>query len=288
MKRFFVIILLCAVIGEISAQQNERDTATLVDRAAGLAEYMLDLVTWEKERYIFSIYPMAGYSPRTGAEIGLMPVLRILPKKQSDSPYFRPTTIAPSFQVSTTGMYELQFDVVAFSSRQFYVISRMQYLFLPDSFYGLDNGDKEPPYSDYELNHFGFRGDFLKGWKDKYFIGVRSDINYNENNNITGDLLHPGILGYAGGWANGMGPVLTFDNRDDLLYPTRGWYVSASTMWYTDKLGSDYDFNTLEFDVRHYLSLRADKSIVAFQGYMNLTYGDVPFFKGLSWVGSGC
>jgi len=288
MKYFFKIILVGALSFKavLSFGQAPADSLNqnLLEQAAGLAEEVLDLVTWEKGRHTVSVFPMAGYSPRTGYEIGIMPVWRIQPAGVVTSSYHRPTTIAPAFQMSSKGMYEVQLDAVVFTRRQWFFISRMKYLFLPDTFFGLGNQKKEEPYSEYELNRFSLHADILKGWNEKVFMGLRADFNQAENNDIQGDVLNPSIPGYGGGWANGLGPTLAFDTRNDLLYPSSGWFVVASALWFEDWMGSDYRFQLSSLDIRKFISVKGDKSIVGLQGYISHSNGDVPFFK-LPFIG---
>lgn len=284
LKNLLIVALSCRAVLSFGQAAAEKKQPNLLEQAAGLAEDMLDLVTWEKGRHAISVYPMAGYSPRTGLEFGIMPVWRIQPSEQITSQYHRPTTIAPAFQMSTKGMFEVQLDAVVFTKQQWFFISKMQYLYLPDTFFGLGNGVKEKPYSEYELNRFSLNADLLKGWNEKWFAGLRLDCNRVENDGIEGDLLNPDISGYAGGWANGVGPTLAYDTRDDLLYPTSGWFASASALWFEDWMGSDYRFQLSMVDIRRFISINKDKSILGFQGYFSHSNGGVPFFK-LPYIG---
>ncbi|WP_439182343.1 BamA/TamA family outer membrane protein [Carboxylicivirga taeanensis] len=281
------VVMLLVFSGGIRAQEevkSDSSSQTLVEQAAVLVEEVIDMVTIERGRNTFSFYPMAGYSPRTGFELGLMPVWRIRPKQSAASPYYRPSTIAPSIKVSTKGMYDLELDAMIFTSSRWMFISKFQYLFLPDEFYGIGNYTKEPPYSTYDINRFAFNTDILKGISESLFLGLRLDVNYDRYSNYKGELLNPSVLGYEGGWANGIGPGMALDNRDDQLYPTKGWFIIFSGTAYNDFTGSDYRFVAANLDVRKFCSFNSDKSILALQAVMNSTFGDVPFYK-LSSIG---
>ncbi|TRX65977.1 BamA/TamA family outer membrane protein [Carboxylicivirga sp. M1479] len=287
MQKILFIVLCLACIAPLHAQEpavSDTTDNTFVEKAAVLVEDVIDLVTIEKGRSTISLYPMAGYSPRTGFEIGVMPVWRIKPKNIDENRFYRPTTIAPSITIATKGMYEVEFDVLAFTSNRWMFISKFQYLYLPDEFYGIGNQQKEPPFSQFDINRFAFSSDVLKGINDSWFIGLRFDINYDEFSNFEGDLLNPSVLGYAGGWVNGIGPGMAFDNRDDQLYPTKGWFVIFSAAAYDSFMGSDYQFGSASLDARKFISLNEDKSILGFQAVVNARVGDVPFYK-LSSIG---
>ncbi|MCU4166272.1 BamA/TamA family outer membrane protein [Carboxylicivirga caseinilyticus] len=256
--------------------QNDTVKTNLLEWGVGLAEEVLDAVTWEKGRHVVSVYPAAGYSPRTGIEIGVMPVWRIgsLNKEMN-----RPTTLASSFQVSTKGMYEVKLDLISYWRNNWSLSSKLQYLFLHDEFFGIGNGIKAEPFTQYDLNSFVFTSDIAKGLNDQFFIGLRLDFNSNRHDNIEGGLLNELISGYKGGWANGIGPVFIFDNRNDVLYPEKGWLITGSTLFYNNYLGSDFDFNLSLIDIRRYFPILKENNILAAQLVLNSSSGNVPFYK---------
>ncbi len=281
------VLFALVLINTTVAQNTEKKDSLNVAEDNGvvnLIEDMIDLVSFEKNRHSLTIYPMAGYSPRQGFHIGVMPVWRIKPNEAFKCEYYRPTTFAPAVKVSTTGMYELELDANVFTRNRWMFISKFQYLFLPDEYYGIGNHVKSPPYSEFETNRFAFKSDILKGINSRWFAGVRLDINNDELSNIKGDLLTPDVLGYNGGWVNGIGPGLAFDNRNDQLYPSRGWFVIFSSAYYSSIFGSDYNFTSATLDVRKYLDLKGKESILAFQAYLSGAEGDIPFYK-MSFLG---
>lgn len=281
MRKFLVTIIIIALVSfpKIRAQEDTDSVKSgYVNKIAGFAEEVIDMVTFEKGRRTLSFYPLAGYSPRTGFEVGIMPVLRIKPKKRVNNKYYRPTTIAASAEISTKGMYELDLDVLAFTKKRWMFITKFQYLFLPDEFYGIGNMKKTPPFTNYDINRFLLKSDILKGLSDRLFVGFRLDFNYDDFSNIEGDLLNHTVVGYNGGWANGIGPGFAFDSRDDQLYPSKGWFVLFSTAVYGEFIKSDYNFTSSTLDIRKFISLKGDKSIIGFQGAVRARTGDVPFY----------
>jgi len=278
------IILLCFTTNAQHVVNKDTTNSSLTDKAVGLVEGAIDLVTFEKGRHNLTIYPMAGYSPRQGLHIGVMPVWRIKPNEDISSDYYRPTTIAPSLKVSTSGMYEVELDFLGFTRNRWMFISKFQYLYLPDKYYGIGNQVKEPPFSHFDIHRFSLKSDVLKGINEKWFVGLRLDLNYNSFANISGELLTPDVVGYNGGWANGIGPGFAYDTRDNQLYPSSGWFVNCSSVIYGSFMGSAYDFTSTTLDVRKYVSLNKDKSILGFQAYVSGADGEVPFYK-MSFLG---
>lgn len=283
MRYIFIlfIILYCGVVEKGLKAQASIETDSLsrniLTRGADLAEDMLDIVTVEKGRHVFSVYPAMGYSPRTGLELGIMPVWRI---QAVDGRVKHPTTLSTSLQFSLKGMYNVKLDLRAFLAKNWLLWSMVQYTFLPDVFYGLGNAAKQEPFSHYDLNSLTWSIDLAKGIGEKWYLGARIDINTNQHDNISGELLNESIDGYEGGWANGIGPMLVFDSRDDVLYPTKGSLLMVSHLFYN----GDFKFSSSSFDFRKYFTIVEDKSVLAWQAVFKATNGTVPFYK-LSSIG---
>jgi len=75
---------------------------------------------------------------------------------------------------------------------------------------------------------------------------------------------------------SGIGITVTWDSRDNNLYPTSGSYHQFSASSYESFLGSDYKYNSYLLDVRHYRPVFS-KHILAFQGVVGINTGNPPF-----------
>jgi len=94
-----------------------------------------------------------------------------------------------------------------------------------------------------------------------------------------GKLIDQGvILGSQGGFLSGVGFIINFDNRDNIFYPTQGYYLQAYCFWNDGFLGSDFDYFSLKFDLRNYIRL-AENQILAIQLILDTASGEVPFYK---------
>ncbi|MCU4175623.1 BamA/TamA family outer membrane protein [Carboxylicivirga sp. N1Y90] len=282
MRHLFVLLIFILLsfglrLNAQTAEKEDSIKSNWLAKGAGFADDLLGVVTMENGRHAFSIYPAMGYSPRTGLEFGIMPVWRMQAKRAEVK---GPTTLSTSFLLSLGGMYNAKIDLRAFVAKNWLLWSKAQYTFLPDKFYGLGNAPKQEPYSHYDLNVLTLSMDLAKGIGEKWFFGVRMDINRNMHENRTGDLLNESVTGYKGGWANGVGPMMVFDSRNDVLYPSKGSLLLISHLFY----GGDFKFTSSSIDYRKYFSIVKDKSILAWQGAMTFTNGSVPFYK-LSTIG---
>ena len=290
MKCVFFVLCCCfglfyCVPSSLASVPSDSTCTGIVDKSVALAERMLNLMAYETPRYTLAAYPMFGYSDRTGFEIGVTPVLRFNSRKQNDNGFHRPSTIAPSFLFSTKGMYEVEMDVILFTRHNWCINSKAQFLFLPDTFYGLGNGDKLNDNASFDSYKYTLGGDVLRGITDRFFVGLQYDVNYHQFENIRNPERNPmaqldgSVEGSGGGWSNGIGPVVRFDSRNDVVYPSAGWYVAASHLTYGAFVGSEYRFGNTMLDVRRFIAIKGSEQVLALQAYFNSVYGDVPFYK---------
>jgi outer membrane protein assembly factor BamA len=92
-----------------------------------------------------------------------------------------------------------------------------------------------------------------------------------------GGILDTGdVVGKEGGTISGPGIILVQDTRDNIFFPTTGTLLNAHASLFTRALGSDYNFQKVNFDFRQYVIVFS-KHVLAFQESVNLTSGSVPF-----------
>lgn len=271
----FVVIVFC--ITKIDAQTDTtQHYPKSVEWITDVAEWGIDLITFERENYTFFVIPMAGYEERTKFSFGVMPVWRFyLNNSDEDSEYFRPSNISPSVMVSTTGMYELDLSSGFYTNNNWLFENKWLFQFMPDRFYGIGNQDKGDIYSDFDMEKFEFTGTVSKGLSNTVFLGVNYDLGFFDISNISGTTLNQDVLGYEGGFVMGIGPTAYYDSRDNISYPSSGQYLAISYDYYF----GDYDFSSFKIDARNYIKLSENDKVLAFQAYLNSAYGDVPFFR---------
>ena len=287
MMRGSIILILITIlsfdglsqINDTLPKQDSLVDKTVLNRLTEFGENVLDLVTLEKPRYTFAVFPVVGYSKRTQIEFGVMPVFRFK-SHNSKTKFHRPTIVSPKILLSTSGMFEVDIDATGVSSKNIWYSIKNQYLYLPDLFYGINNTKNDTALFGYDVYSFLLKGDILKGLSTKTFIGISTDFEYTQNRQVEEFFFDDAVPGYKGGWTNGLGPAFIYDSRDNITYPSKGEFLKSSLVFYKSIFGSKYDFNVFDLDIRKYISLSSnDKDIIACQYYMNLIDGDAPFYK---------
>lgn len=77
--------------------------------------------------------------------------------------------------------------------------------------------------------------------------------------------------------ASGVGPMVRYDSRDNIFTPDRGIQIEITPLFYTQTLGSDRTYQTVDATARFYLPLHA-RFVAALRVDPSLSFGDTPFY----------
>jgi hypothetical protein len=283
-SRIFVIVILLCVDGGVSqvvAQSSDSLVVAdgLVEKSIHLAEKTLSYLTYENGRHSVAVFPAAGYSPRTGFEYGVMPVWRIQPRDGDRTDYYRPTTITSALLFSTTGMFEVDADIDWRPDGNWVFLLKNQYLFLPDKFYGVGNQSVSVVPVEFDAYRYQLSGQIMKCLQKRWFAGVELNGGYTRHDLTQGESIPATVTGSDGGWANAVGPVLAFDNRNSTSYPSKGAFVKLSYVVASPAFGSQYQYQIATFEGRYFVAPFDTRNIIATQFFVSTSSGDVPFYQ---------
>ena len=271
--------MITIINGQDKESEKDSNVPGFLNKMAEIADWGVDLVTFEREKYTFFVLPLVGYEERTKLEIGIMPVWRFyLGGKQEGDDYFRPSNIAPSIIYSTSGMYEFDFTSDFYTKSNWYIRNKWLYQWMPDQFYNLGNTSDKSIFTDIEVKKLEFVGKIMKGVSKEVFVGVNYDIGIYDIKDVGVGLLNQNVIGFDGGNIAGIGPIASFDNRNSIVYPDDGSFISLAYAYYPESLG-DYSFSAFTFDARKYVKLGEDEQVLAMQAYFNSADGDIPFYR---------
>lgn len=125
------------------------------------------------------------------------------------------------------------------------------------------------PFVQYRLSKHWYTGLNLRA--ERYFdLGFEDDGLLNQRPPV----------GARGGWLNGIGPVLSFDQRMNAFTGYNGWYARFSAILFTPWLGSDFNAQRLAYQASRYWPLsRTDSAWVLAAQIKGMHHqGDIPFF----------
>lgn len=226
--------------------------------------------------------PVIFYAPETRFGFGAAGILSF--KTDPNDTLLRPS------QVTLGGVYTLERQLLFYTPFDIW-IQQNNYqakgeLGYYDYFYRyFGNGNQTQPEEIYTVTFPRVRAEFTRRVYRQIYAGLKYTFDgFNITAVQEGGILDQGIVtGSQGGTISGLGGIAKFDNRDNVFYPTKGWYVEGSYVRFTPKIGSDFTYNINWIDARHYFDFKKDR-VLATQVYARLSSGDVPFFH-LSQMG---
>ncbi|MCX6140921.1 MAG: BamA/TamA family outer membrane protein [Candidatus Kapabacteria bacterium] len=197
-----------------------------------------------------------------------------LTNRTEADPSFRASSMAVGIQATQNAQFAFGvYPEIYLDSNRMRIEGLAEWYLYPYKFFGIGNGN---PSSNAELyTPYGFKvqarvlravsGDRVQ---QGLSIGVRIDIRYDHMKRIdtredgsVGPLGAGLVAGYNGGWFNGIGPLVSYDTRDNNFDARAGLYCEAATIVYGKGLGSTYSSTLIQADLRAYASIANDLSL---------------------------
>lgn len=236
----------------------------------------------ERKSKLFAL-PLAFYAPETDWGFGAAGIYTF--RLQGEQLTSRPSQLQLGFA------YTLNQQILFYLPFQFYkqqeaynLYGEVGYYLYTYQFYGIGNQTTAENQEFYDVDYPRVRLNLLKLLKPNFYMGLRYWLDdYKIKKIATGGILETKkLVGYEGGLLSGLGVVLNYDNRDNIFFPSKGLFVEAVGFSNGTYLGSDYNFSKFYLDASTFLAFK--DHILAFNGYMELTGGTVPFYQ-LSQLG---
>lgn len=225
----------------------------------------------------WALLPQLGYGPDTGPLAGLKATHRDLLRSG--------TTLDVDGVYALNGQqsYSVTVGSPFLLDNRLLLMARAYYFLDPQrEFFGLGNNDQGPtPASTNLIQDAG--GSFTIGWRPwerlalSLQIGVR-DVGIR-NGERDGDIpftpvRFPDLPGIDGGTVVPIGLSLVWNNRDDLLRPTRGWRAILKALHTNGAFGSDFEYSQFIVDLGYLRSFFDDQVVLALR--MNGEYIQAP------------
>jgi hypothetical protein len=224
----------------------------------------------------------------------LVPVVRYLPETRWSGvlagnfvfrthPAFTHTRPS-SIRLSATYTQNRQFICkptaeIFFPENRWMIRTGFLYMRFPELYYGIGGSspaDWEEQYS-FDMSRFFFRGFKRVGrhiytgpiylYEYMYGMKVQDSSVFNRQP----------VSGRQGGWVSGPGWAVVFDNRNNIYYPSSGWYAEFSGSAFSKFTGSGFNYSAWVADVRAYQSLHKGKAVLAGNVLLHYNPGNPPF-----------
>ncbi len=273
---FFSGILFLYGFMEMAAQVTPADSALVATNReglffnlAGFGEKVLDKVTWERDDYVFTVYPSGGYSPRNGLEVGLMPAFKWEGNGHAN-------TLTMGLEISTGGMLQFQTEYEWFFHEFWQSRGELTWNRRHDRYWPGTGGR----YITFDRREFSVEAELLRRISNNLWGGfmVQGSENSFSNLGVFGDsgFYTPGT---QGGSLVGGGPLLVFDSRDRVLSAQKGVLLRAQVLFFGAGSLGRYTYNQYSLDGRNYIPVGSRNGVVALQMLVEFAEKGVPFYQ---------
>ena len=286
---FSILALVVALISPAAAGAEEAQAATPSGNTAesGDAATSESDSEPEKEKGRLGItpFPVVYYTPETSLALGGGVVFTL--RDKGETLETRPDNMQVMAAYTLNNQLFLMLSPEKyFNDQRGKLFMNVGYLNWPTSFFGLGNDsdidedeieELEETYTDESV--------MVQPWLmhtvvSELSMGVTLDWKNSHVKDVEkgGMIEQEDLVGAEGGVSSGLGPVITWDTRDNLFSPSSGSWHKAWAWFYRDWMGSDFDYDYYGLDLRHYRPVFRE-SVLALQGFVALTSGDVPFYE---------
>lgn len=226
-----------------------------------------------------AVYPAFGFQPETSFQVGLVAVMVLKGRDQSQTSFERQSTMNPFILYTFKRQVLTEFPIDYFFRNGFNLNLAPRYFDFPDSFYGIGN-DKDPDNFETYTNQFWqLAGQLYIPVSEKTFVGAAIDVHYTRLKDFKegGELENGTVNGINGGTLAGIGPALKYDTRDYAIYPAKGFLISSQ---FIPIIAGDFSYSSFLLDVRRYITIKNPRNILALQFNTRIISGNnIPFYK---------
>jgi hypothetical protein len=221
--------------------------------------------------------PVVFYQPETKLGFGVL--LNYYFRASEPEPGRRdlPSTL------SAIGVYTVNKQIIATLGTELYLdggrtrlLGGGGFIKFPTKFWGIGNDSEESDSTNYTPQTLNFTGEvqreLLRGW----YLGAAVQVAYREIISVEGEIDLDTVPGAEDGWVVGPGALVTWDTRDNTIWPRRGGYHLFRAFIFDDFFGSSFDYGSYLLDLRGYFPLLS-RQVVALRAVGMASSGTPPF-----------
>ena len=166
-----------------------------------------------------------------------------------------------------------------FTNQEKYLFKgEVRYRNFPDRYYGVGNSTTLAQKEYYSYDLFMFKLLALRQFRKKLFVGLDYHLSYEYNfkHEPGGELIGGSVTGYKGGLGSGVGAVLTYDTRDNVVNAHEGMLFELSSYVFNNAFGGNFNYTAINLTFNKYWELK-ENHVLAFNSVLKMNYGGVPF-----------
>jgi len=220
-----------------------------------------------------TVLPFAYYTPETRTAF----VLTGIYTWREPTERSRPSSILGFVTYTTENQKVISFFPEIFTSSGTKIVLKASAMDFPDTFFGIGQDTLEDDEEDYSRRGYHLDASLQFEIMRDLFAGLRYDWENLAVEDIEpGGLLDSGLIpGSGGGVTSGAGILITSDSRDDIFWPSKGFYAELTAMSYGGAVGGDFEYDNVIVDLRQFIT--PGPWTLAFNQYLHLSGGEPPF-----------
>lgn len=224
-----------------------------------------------------NLFPVAFFSPETDFGFGVIGVASFWLKGEER------TTRASTFQFGAS--YTTRNQILVFAPFEFYsdnekwrMVGELGFYKYVYNYFGQGINSRKEDLETYTVTFPRVRWSLLREIYPKISVGAGyeydgySDLIFKEG----GLLAASNVLGNTAGTISNIGLLAFYDTRDDIFYPSKGFFIQGSYFTSSSVLGADFKYSKLQLDSRYYKQI-GKRQILAANLFLGSATGDVPF-----------
>lgn len=228
----------------------------------------------------FLVFPLVALSTETNWVFGVANAYIFKTAKHDST--LRVSTMPSGFLYTLNNQILIALGANIFLPKEKYII-RFENSFskFPDKFWGLGNSTDSRPSENYTFTQFYINPQLYRKIYGDLFLGAGVDyqrvfnIEYAKGGYFDQDQVK-GVSDRSSYTVFGYSFFINHDSRNHAYVPDKGELFRIKFSNFNDHVGSDYDFRTLEIDLRKFFKI-TKKSVLAIQSLSTFNFGDVPY-----------
>jgi len=238
-----------------------------------------------KKNLKISAFPVAFYTPETAFGFGGIGIATFRLKDEAQDT--RPSSVQLGLSYTTKNQFLLYAPFEFYrDNEKWRLLGELGFYKYFYNFYGLGINSKLENEETYEVTFPRVRLSVLRELFPNFLVGLGYEFDaFNGLKIEEGGILEASdVPGKRDGIVSNIGVQSFYDTRDNLFFPTKGFYIQGNLFTSTKILGSDFSYTKFELDSRYYQKV-GKKQVLAANLFLANSSKDTPFYD-LYYLGS--
>ncbi|QWX85550.1 BamA/TamA family outer membrane protein [Cellulophaga sp. HaHaR_3_176] len=224
-----------------------------------------------------TLFPVAFYTPETDFGFGALGIASFWLHGEKRST--RSSSVQLGVSYTTKNQFLLYFPFEIYSDNEKWrVIGELGYYKYVYNYYGQGITSLEEDSENYEVTFPRLRMSVLREVLPDFSVGLGYQLDNftNLKEEEDGLLANSTVIGKDGGMVSNVGLLAFYDTRDDIFYPTKGFFIQGNFFTSSNFLGSSFKYSKFNLDSRYYKKV-GKRKIIATNLFFGSSSSGTPF-----------